>query len=495
MPYDVDDDASLASGNDAPLTVVPARAAAIAVALSSISSLVALALVIQVACAADKDLDGNDFALLCTDAVMLSIMIVTGLTIIFLCLLMFGLSLAVMTEVLAPFVSCDKATGCAHRELAVKTICALSISLLSILAFVVLVVRDLRRTLPQVRTWLGSDALRQTRAWRSELDRWNMAQMDEERALVDRAKLPLDRVNLAPFLPSDASPAGKLGNSSLPTTSAVPPSLGSIDTSPCLPYSRFFADSPTSPSPRIRPSARQPAPTPSPMMVMLTPGHTRHSPAHPHHDQHHAGRGKHAHAPSHKDSHHAHGADEKHAAHKGHKTHAHGHSLAHNSHHDHAHVHSSLHHDSHHKHGQSVPHKGSRHDHKADQGHAEHQKTLDDLKAQRERRRAEKKAARAKRAEEKAKRRAHHDEAHEAHKKAHSSSGARHAIHNDASDLLMEMRLTVIIQLHQIRIIRTVIKVASFLRQELPQTISGTAATTPTGMNTVKAVTLSTTLV
>lgn len=110
MPSDVGDEATRSADDGSSSLPAAARAAAVAVALSSISSLVALALLIQVrlllrlgsnldlppsmskglnpqwgpsqvACQVE-DLDGNDFALLCTDGVMLSIVVVTGLSII-----------------------------------------------------------------------------------------------------------------------------------------------------------------------------------------------------------------------------------------------------------------------------------------------------------------------------------------------------------------------------------------------------------------------------
>ncbi|KWU43618.1 hypothetical protein RHOSPDRAFT_26177 [Rhodotorula sp. JG-1b] len=475
-PPHVDPDAVDGDG-EVSLVLLPARAATVAMALSGISSLVALILVIEgtyITTMQHGRFRPPESTRLWqfVDRVMTYLILFTKPSERpqFLSLLTLGLSLAVIIEILAPLVSCQSDNPCSNRPLAVKTICALSLSLLCILALAFLVIHDLRRNLPHARALLGFDDMRRARYQRLDSERWNVAQVDEERALVDRAKLPFDGAD--PFRSADLTAAA---------IASPPPDA--LDSSPFFPLHRSAGETPPVPS---HEQASASGPAHSPVTVMLTPGHG-HGHHHGHQHDHHAAeqqkkrkveekrhkaeekkkhraaererkRAEHKRAglerqrkiyeareaheahlrrqeiveKRHKAERAAHAAHEKakHAHQEKEKKHEHGHEEKEHGHaheekkHGHAH---SEHKESHHAHD---------HDHADDRTHAEHQKTLHDLPAERKRRQAEKKEAKAKRAAEKEKRRAHHSEAQKKkrHKDGHSGSHGHEKAHAPLHD-------------------------------------------------------------
>ncbi|GAA5980098.1 hypothetical protein JCM10908_001534 [Rhodotorula pacifica] len=461
MPYLGDDsDTDDPTRENVSLVLLPARAAVIAMALSTISSVVALGMVIEVACEVDG-LDGNDFALVNLDAVMLAIMTVTGISVIFLSLLTVALSLAVIAQVLAPLVSCNAGEDCSQRTLAVKTICALSIFLLCILALALLVICDLRRTLPHARAIIGLQEMRQARLWRSDLNRYHDAQVDEERALVERAKVPSDGTEPVLLARADSTTNGMFGRSPrlwLSATTAPPP-FDTLETTPFLPQERTTSTGSVLPSRNLADLIAVP---PAHSRVMLSVGHghhKHHKPAtHHHHDAAAAAekirkaeqqRREKAEKQKHKaeerrrkkeerDRHNKQaGLERQRKLREAREAHARRQEIVAQRHKAEHAAHEKAKHD---KAEQRRARKGAAHEHKHEHRHEHaheglghppaHEKPAHDLQDVRKRRREAKKAARAKRAAEKAERRAHHDKAHHAHGQAESSVHAPKEAHH-----------------------------------------------------------------
>uniref|UniRef100_A0A0K3CPP5 Uncharacterized protein n=1 Tax=Rhodotorula toruloides TaxID=5286 RepID=A0A0K3CPP5_RHOTO len=149
---------------------LPARAAAVAMALSSLSSFAALAMLVRLALAV-SEISGEDILLVACCASAFAIFVVASLTlaharflpppfsrvwqlvspvISFLIVMWFaglGLSIALFVEVLHPFMSCDDVTCQPHdRDIAIQTLSVLVVALVSCFALAMLVSFDLRTT-------------------------------------------------------------------------------------------------------------------------------------------------------------------------------------------------------------------------------------------------------------------------------------------------------------------------------------------------------------
>lgn len=81
---------------------------------------------------------------------------------------------------------------CSHRPLAVKAICALTVSLVCLLALAGLVVYDLRRTRPHAQAMIYDSEARQALLWAEHVRQWDQDQLDTEQAMVARAQQPYD---------------------------------------------------------------------------------------------------------------------------------------------------------------------------------------------------------------------------------------------------------------------------------------------------------------
>ncbi|BGP21778.1 hypothetical protein Rt10032_c01g0477 [Rhodotorula toruloides] len=149
---------------------LPARAAAVAMAQSSLSSFAALAMLVRLALDI-SEISGEDILLVACCASAFAIFVVASLTLayarflpppfsrvwqlvspvisflIVMWLAGLGLSIALFVDVLYPFMSCDDVTCKPHdRDIAIQTLSVLVVALVSCFALAMLVSFDLRTT-------------------------------------------------------------------------------------------------------------------------------------------------------------------------------------------------------------------------------------------------------------------------------------------------------------------------------------------------------------
>ncbi|GAA6011508.1 hypothetical protein JCM8202_004054 [Rhodotorula sphaerocarpa] len=293
-------DAAPSASSGVSLVFLPARAAAVAVALSTIANSVAFFLVVRVGCGFEL-LDGQGIALLCFDAFLLLSGIVTGIVIIYgrfrppvatriwtcvreitlhllLSLLTVGLSVAVIVNVLVPRLNCnaDDDYCIAVRQLAVKAICSLAISLVCLLALAILVTLDLRRTRPHAQALIYHAEMREAMVWRAETRQYQLQQAEAERALIARAQLPLDADEAFP--PRSRTPAAARAFGGIP-----PPVHSESDPAPArfAPWGVQTEEPVTPPAPSPLGGLALDSRAPPSVWAMHSVSH-RHHPHHPH---------------------------------------------------------------------------------------------------------------------------------------------------------------------------------------------------------------------
>ncbi|BGP52970.1 hypothetical protein JCM8202v2_000527 [Rhodotorula sphaerocarpa] len=270
-------DAAPSASSGVSLVFLPARAAAVAVALSTIANSVAFFLVVRVGCGFEL-LDGQGIALLCFDAFLLLSGIVTGIVIILLSLLTVGLSVAVIVNVLVPRLNCnaDDDYCIAVRQLAVKAICSLAISLVCLLALAILVTLDLRRTRPHAQALIYHAEMREAMVWRAETRQYQLQQAEAERALIARAQLPLDADEAFP--PRSRTPAAARAFGGIP-----PPVHSESDPAPArfAPWGVQTEEPVTPPAPSPLGGLALDSRAPPSVWAMHSVSH-RHHPHHPH---------------------------------------------------------------------------------------------------------------------------------------------------------------------------------------------------------------------